>query len=153
MHGSFTTYGYEVVTWLTQDASDRVDPLLILFPRFHIIHVITIFSYIAMFTHFRLANCQMTEYGPGGGKNTHTAFCILSSNAYNELAYVIIWIWLLLVFVVSALNVICILAIALTPPLRVAFVSRGLDKASRVRHAFSSYAFKVPLKYVFNCRN
>ena len=39
MHGSFTTYGYEVVTWLTQDASDRVDPLLILFPRFHIIDV------------------------------------------------------------------------------------------------------------------
>ena len=74
----------------------------------------------------------MTEYGPGGGKNTHTAFCILSSNAYNELAYVIIWIWLLLVFVVSALNVICILAIALTPPLRVAFVSSGLDKASKV---------------------
>ena len=78
----------------------------------------------------------MTEYGPGGGKNTHTAFCILSSNAYNELAYVIIWIWLLLVFVVSALNVLCILAIALTPPLRIAFVSRGLDKASKVSNQF-----------------
>ena len=74
----------------------------------------------------------MTEYGAGGGINTHTAFCILSTNAYNEIAFIILWILLLMVFVVSSVNFICILAIALTPPLRVAFVSRGLDKASKV---------------------
>ena len=141
LHRSFSTYGYEVVTWLLRDAADRVDPLLVLFPRFHIVlfHIFILYFNIG-FNYFRLANCQMTEYGPGGGVNTHTAFCILSTNAYNELAFIILWIWLLMVFVVSSLNFFCIMAIALNPPLRVAYVSRGLDKASKV----SEFLFLMP---------
>lgn len=46
-------------------------------------------------------SCTVPNVGAGGGEQNHNGLCILSQNIINEKMYLVIWIWLVLLMLIS----------------------------------------------------
>jgi len=49
----------------------------------------------------RLAACDYTRYGPGGGQETKQALCILGLNMINDKIFMVIWVWYVFIFLMG----------------------------------------------------
>jgi hypothetical protein len=46
-------------------------------------------------------SCTVPNVGAAGGEQNHNGLCILSQNIINEKMYLVIWIWLVLLMMIS----------------------------------------------------
>lgn len=77
----FSTYGWKVLTFTTQEQENRIDPMSLIFPK--------------------VAKCIFNKYGPSGSIETHDGLCVLPINVMNEKIYIFLWFWLLILTVLS----------------------------------------------------
>jgi len=66
----------------------------------------------------------MNTVAVSGGSNTLSGFCILSQNIINEKVYLFLWFWFVLMFVISALQMIFEIAILAIPAFRSFVIAR-----------------------------
>ena len=52
----------------------------------------------------KLAKCDYHKYGPSGSIEIKDALCLLSLNIINEKIFAFIWIWFILLLMISGLN-------------------------------------------------
>jgi len=76
---SFLTYGIEVLRYYRH--SSYFNPMEDIFPR--------------------LTKCIFFKYGPSGTIQNIDAMCILSQNILNEKIYLLLWIWFLILAIIS----------------------------------------------------
>ncbi|XP_076347570.1 innexin inx2-like [Tachypleus tridentatus] len=81
--GHFSHYGSKVIQFTEWEWSLRYDPMIRVFPR--------------------LTKCTFHKYGSSGDVQRHDAMCILPINIINEKIYVLLWVWFVLLAVLSGL--------------------------------------------------
>jgi len=59
----------------------------------------------------RLTKCNFYKYGPSGTIQNIDAMCILAQNVLNEKIYLLLWIWFLILAIVSIFALIYRIAI------------------------------------------
>ena len=69
--------------------------------------------------------------GPGDLDDRYTALCLLPLNAYNELAFLAIWVWLCFLGLVTVLNIALVLAISCNEPFRAYLIKIGLSPKAK----------------------
>lgn len=74
--GEFLTYGYQVLALSQKDQTERVDPMIYVFPR--------------------ITKCDFYKFGPSGTIQRLDSLCILPLNVVNEKTYIFIWFWFLI---------------------------------------------------------
>ena len=86
-----------------------------------------------MITIYRLVNCEMFIHGPGTGygPDRKTALCLLPLNAYNELAFLGIWMWLVTLGILTLLHICILMAISCNISFRAAIIKRGLNSNAK----------------------
>ena len=82
-------------------------------------------------TIYRLVDCVMFLGGPGDLDDRYTALCLLPLNAYNELAFLAIWVWLCFLGLVTVLNIALVLAISCNEPFRAYLIKCGLSSKAK----------------------
>lgn len=102
--GVFMTYGTEVFSWVNMDDNNRTDPMIKVFPR--------------------LTKCTFYNYGSSGTLQAHDALCVLALNIINEKIYITLWLWFIVLAVLTSMYLVYILAIITLPSLRKAVVVR-----------------------------
>lgn len=73
--GAFLTFGIEVLSFIQSDQEDRIDPMILIFPR--------------------MTKCTFYKFGASGEIERHDAVCILPLNVVNEKIYIFLWFWFL----------------------------------------------------------
>lgn len=109
--GNFNSYGTDVIDYYShleneyeRQNSDRVDPMCNAFPT--------------------KVGCSINTAATSGGESTANGFCILSQNIINEKIYLFLWFWFVLMFVISALQMIFEIAIFAIPSFRSFVIAR-----------------------------
>jgi len=102
--GVFMTYGTEVFNWVNEDDNLRTDPMIKVFPR--------------------LTKCTFYNYGSSGTLQAHDALCVLALNIINEKIYITLWLWFIVLAVLTSCYLVYLLAIVTLPSLRKAVVIR-----------------------------
>ncbi|KAF0769270.1 innexin inx3-like [Aphis craccivora] len=77
---SFLTYGIKTLKYYQHPNYD-LNPMEIIFPR--------------------LSKCNFFKYGPSGTIQNVDAMCILTQNVLNEKIYLLLWIWFLILAIIS----------------------------------------------------
>jgi len=83
--GEFTKYGTEVFSFAQKDYPTRYDPMVKVFPR--------------------VTKCSFNKFGPSGDVQRHDAMCILSINVLNEKVFLLLWVWFLVLSVITGLEI------------------------------------------------
>lgn len=96
--GSFMTYGLDVIKFSNMNQEIRVDPMIAVFPR--------------------VTKCTFQKFGPSGTIQKHDALCILALNILNEKIFILIWFWLVILAILSAVTVIYSVTIIFLPSIR-----------------------------------
>ncbi|KAL4107649.1 hypothetical protein QTP88_017962 [Uroleucon formosanum] len=81
---SFLTYGIEVLKYYQHP--NYFNPMEDIFPR--------------------LTKCNFFKYGPSGTIQNIDAMCILAQNVLNEKIYLLIWIWFLILAIISIFSLV-----------------------------------------------
>jgi hypothetical protein len=103
--GVFMNYGSDVLKWSESDPEERTDPLVEVFPR--------------------ITKCTFHKYGPSGTIEKHDAMCVLALNIINEKIYVMLWFWLIILAVLTALYMLYTFAIVMIPSMRRVMLERN----------------------------
>lgn len=96
--GAFLTFGIEVINFLDSDQEDRIDPMIVIFPR--------------------MTKCTFYKYGVSGEIERHDAICILPLNVVNEKIYVFLWFWFIILGCLSFVTVVYRIIIIFSPRMR-----------------------------------
>jgi len=109
--GNFSSYGTDVIDYYShltseheRQNSDKPEPMCNAFPT--------------------KVGCKMNTVAVSGGKNKLSGICILSQNIINEKIYLFLWFWFVLMFVISALQMIFEIAILAIPAFRSFVIAR-----------------------------
>lgn len=110
--GNFHSYGTDVIdyysnvenSYVASETSVRFDPMCNAFPT--------------------KTGCTIKTGGTAGHPTTTEGFCILTQNIINEKIYLFLWFWFVLMFVVSALQMIFEIAIFAIPSFRSMIIAR-----------------------------
>uniref|UniRef100_A0A2P2HW92 Innexin n=1 Tax=Hirondellea gigas TaxID=1518452 RepID=A0A2P2HW92_9CRUS len=94
----FLTYGTDVVKYSNMDQTERVDPMIFVFPR--------------------MTKCLFHKFGPSGNIVRHDAFCLLPLNILNEKIFILQWFWFIILASLFGILIIYRLALLLLPGLR-----------------------------------
>ncbi|KAG8238732.1 hypothetical protein J437_LFUL016003 [Ladona fulva] len=97
--GAFLMYGIEVIDWIDSDQEDRIDPMIVIFPR--------------------MTKCTFHKFGSSGEVERHDAVCILPLNVVNEKIYIFLWFWFLLLGFLTTLTLMWRLLAIASPRTRV----------------------------------
>lgn len=73
--GQFTMYGMKMLQLIDIDPVNRSDAMDRVFPK--------------------VTKCAFQKYGPSGSLQTFDGMCLLPLNIFNEKAYVVLWVWLM----------------------------------------------------------
>lgn len=79
--GEFMQYGTEVFNFPYMEPEDRVDPMSRVFPR--------------------MTKCIFYKYGGSGTIQRIDSMCVLSMNILNEKIYIYLWVWFILLAVIT----------------------------------------------------
>ncbi|XP_046398954.1 innexin shaking-B-like isoform X2 [Ischnura elegans] len=109
--GAFLTYGLEVIEFMDSDQEDRIDPMIIIFPR--------------------MAKCTFHKFGSSGEVERHDAVCILPLNVVNEKIYIFLWFWFLILGFLTTLVLLWRLLAIASPRTRVLLLNRRFRLVSR----------------------
>lgn len=96
----FLTYGFEVFKYIIHNDRTQIDPMEIVFPR--------------------LTKCNFHKYGSSGTVQKIDALCILAQNVLNEKIYLFLWIWFLVLAIISIIALVN----------RIAIITRLVKKTS-----------------------
>lgn len=66
----------------------------------------------------KTTKCKYRNYGPSGSLQTYDFLCILPLNVLNEKLYFVLWLWMIIVAILSFLMVLFRLLIVAFPKLR-----------------------------------
>lgn len=102
LHGEFLTYGSRALAYLRSDVWDDVNPMIKAFPR--------------------LTKCTFHRYGPTGGVQLHDAMCVLPLNILNEKIFIFIWVWFIILALLSGLAVVYRVICMFSPQARKALI-------------------------------
>merc|ERR1712110_477517 len=108
--GNFHSHGSDVVGYYSksdynrQTSGERFDPMCNAFPT--------------------RVSCIIKTGSASGAGSTANAFCILAQNIINEKIYLFLWFWFVLMFVISALQMIFEIAIFAIPSFRSFIIAR-----------------------------
>ncbi|KAB0790577.1 hypothetical protein PPYR_15018, partial [Photinus pyralis] len=97
--GAFLTFGIDVLNFMDSDEEDRVDPMILIFPR--------------------MTKCTFYKYGVSGEVEKHDAICILPLNVVNEKIYVFLWFWFIILACLTFATIIYRIIIIFSPRMRV----------------------------------
>lgn len=103
--GVFMDYGTEVLSWSDSDPEERTDPMIDVFPR--------------------ITKCTFHKYGPSGTIEKHDAMCVLALNIINEKIYVMLWFWLIILAILTALYTLYVIAVLMVPSMRRTMLERN----------------------------
>lgn len=96
--GQFLTYGSDVVKFSNMDQTERVDPMIFVFPR--------------------MTKCLFHKFGPSGNIERHDAFCLLPLNIVNEKIFILQWFWFIILACLFGILVLYRIALLVLPGLR-----------------------------------
>jgi len=116
--GKFLDYGSRIFEYTQLFDENLPDPMDDVFPK--------------------MTKCQFNRHGPGGDIINHDALCLLPLNIVNEKIYLVMWVWMILLSVASALAVLYRMACILFPQVRTFMLINPSSKwthASNVVHA------------------
>merc|ERR1719187_1312206 len=82
----------------TQNDTDNIDPVVEVFPR--------------------VTKCDFAKFGPSGDVIVSDALCVLPLNIVNEKIYVVMWVWLMFLVVVTSASLVYRLVVILLPSVR-----------------------------------
>jgi len=121
--GVFMTYGTEVFNWVNENDETRTDPMIKVFPR--------------------LTKCTFYNYGSSGTLQAHDALCVLALNIINEKIYLTLWLWFIVLAILTSVYLVYLLAIITLPSLRKAVVVRKAlgDAKDKTYHMVDKAAF------------
>ncbi|KAK3885798.1 hypothetical protein Pcinc_010015 [Petrolisthes cinctipes] len=101
--GIFFSYGTKVFSLLSADDGLRSDPVIETFPR--------------------VTKCTFWKYGTSGTPVQEDALCVLPQNIINEKIYFIMWLWFIILTIISTLQIIWRLVLYSSSYLRVRLLS------------------------------
>jgi len=101
--GKFLDYGSRIFEY-NQHVDTHIDPMDDVFPK--------------------ITKCQFNRHGPGGDINNHDALCLLPLNIVNEKIYLVMWLWMIMLSVGSAMSVIYRVLCVFFPLFRTFILSR-----------------------------
>merc|ERR1711956_69035 len=109
LSGGFSSYGSDVVNFLTADVWDPTDPgpMCETFPT--------------------VVGCKIVTVGAAGGESSDAGICILSQNAINEKIYLFLWFWFVLLGAASGIQMIFEIAILSMGAVRSWLMERQFD--------------------------
>jgi len=107
--GGFSSYGSDVVNFLTADVWDSTNPgpMCQTFPT--------------------VVGCEFSTVGAAGSRQTETGVCILSQNIINEKIYLFLWFWFVLLGVASGIQLIFEIAVLSMGAVRSWLMERQFD--------------------------
>ncbi|XP_022235543.1 innexin shaking-B-like [Limulus polyphemus] len=97
--GEFLTYGLDVIQFSEMEQSERLDPMIRVFPR--------------------VAKCRFFKFGASGNLESHDALCLLPLNIVNEKIYIFLWFWFIVLAILTGLVLIYRVVIIACQPVRV----------------------------------
>ncbi|XP_065170306.1 innexin shaking-B isoform X3 [Atheta coriaria] len=97
--GAFLTFGIRVIEFMESDQEDRIDPLILVFPK--------------------MTKCTFYKFGVSGNVEMHDAICILPLNVVNEKIYVFLWFWFIILSLLTFITIVYRFIIILSPRMRV----------------------------------
>ena len=98
-----TEYGPKfLLTVMNDNPMNRKDPLFQLFPPF--------------------VKCTFFNHGPSGSVQKEDAMCLLNMNSTYERCFMMLWLWLFALAVVSIFHIVYLLVVATVPSIR--FITR-----------------------------
>lgn len=95
---AFMSYGTDYLKWTQLENEERIaseDPMIKVFPQ--------------------LTKCTFHKYGHSGTIEAHDALCVLAQNVINEKIYITLWLWFLVLGIVTVLGLIRIAAFFFFP--------------------------------------
>ena len=107
LHGKFLDYGSRILEYY-QKYEIAWNPMDEVFPK--------------------MTKCQFNKHGMGGGIQNHDGLCLLPLNIVNEKIYLVVWIWLIILAVASALAVIYRLICICLPEVRTLVLWRTFNR-------------------------
>ncbi|CAG2167239.1 unnamed protein product [Oppiella nova] len=99
--------GFEMFKNTLMDQEMRDDTLISVFPR--------------------TIHCTFYKYGHSGDVQRNSVFCVLPLNSVNEKIYIIIWLWLLILVVISGITLIYRCFTVIVPKIRVTIMKYKVD--------------------------
>ena len=84
-----------------------------------------------IFSTYRLVNCEMVLHGPGTSFDRISTVCLLPLNAFNEMAFLAVYIWLCLLGVVTLVHLTFLLMICFNKAIRAAVIKSGLNPTAQ----------------------
>lgn len=100
--GEFLNYGIDVIKYTQREQSERLDPMIYIFPR--------------------MTKCTFHSYGSSGDVQRRDALCLLPLNVVNEKIYIFIWFWFLFLTLLTMIVIIFRLFILFATRLRPRFL-------------------------------
>ena len=84
------------------ESSDRVDPMSRVFPK--------------------MTKCNFYKYGGSGTLETIDALCVLGMNILNEKIYIFMWLWFIILALVTGINIVVRLVQFFMPDVRQRYI-------------------------------
>ena len=82
----------------------------------------------------RVTKCTFRKYGPSGTIQRHDAQCVLPINIINEKIYVFLWIWYMLLTVLTAIHVVWTMIVVFARSVRKTILRRKLRQSPNRDH-------------------
>jgi hypothetical protein len=96
--GVFLANGTDVFEWIEMPSATRNDPLVLVFPK--------------------IIKCTFYQYSVKNSLEKINSFCILPLNSFNEMIYITLWFWLVIVSALTLVYLMYIMCLFVIPPLR-----------------------------------
>lgn len=126
---SFLTYGIEVLKYYKRP-SFYVDPMEVIFPR--------------------LTKCNFYKYGPSGTIQNIDAMCILAQNVLNEKIYLLLWIWFLILAILSIFTLAYRIAIIIQIVMKKKLLMNIMIKFTNNKQMISMLVSKLQVRIIIN---
>merc|ERR1712062_680254 len=119
----FSTYGTDVLEYLTDDNDSRLNPMCKVFPT--------------------AVSCTMPKVGTGGGESNTNHLCILSQNVINEKIYLGLWFWFIFLAAIGSIQMLYEVIIIALPVIRLelTLLIMGSKGSEDIKDFFNSCDF------------
>merc|ERR1711953_1251509 len=119
----FSTYGTDVLEYLTDDNDSKLNPMCKVFPT--------------------AVSCSMPTVGTGGGVSKSNHLCILTQNVINEKIYLGLWFWFIFLAAIGSIQMLYELIIIALPVIRLnlTLLTIGSTGSQKITDFFNSCNF------------
>lgn len=100
--GEFSTYGLQAARLATLPDEERSDPMATVFPK--------------------VTKCTFHNFGSSGTVQRFDGMCVLPINMLNDKIFLVVWLWLFLLLVITSLHLVFRLATILSSQVRISYL-------------------------------